>query len=257
MNKLNLMKYLIICAGALMLLTTSCVPFSKIKYFNDINQLNEPIANPMSSIKISPFDKLRVLVLSTDQETSAILNYSTGQSVTTGPSISYVVDASGYITFPFAGKIQVGGLTLVEAGETISNAINTIITNPEVYVYLIDPKITLIGEVYSQGSYIMSKEFLNVYEAMALGGGLSQYANRKNVILLRNENNKLTHYILDLSNSKITSSPLFYILPNDVIIVEPLRNKSWNMQSSTWMTILSSISSLLSIYYLTSFTMRY
>jgi len=257
MNKSNPVRYLIICTGVLMLLTTSCVPFSKIKYFNDINQLSEPVVNPMSSIKISPFDRLRVLVLSTDKETSAILNYSSGQNVTTGPAISYVVDATGFITFPYAGKIQVGGLTLVEAGEVISTSLKNIITNPEVFVTLVDPKITLIGEVFSQGSFPMSKEFLSIYEAVALGGGLTQFADRKNIILLRNENNKLTHYILNLNNSKITSSPLYYILPNDVIIIEPIRNKSWNMQSSTWMTVLSAISSLLSIYYMTSFTLRY
>jgi polysaccharide export outer membrane protein len=255
MNKFSWPKYFLVCISACMFLTTACVPFSKIKYFNDIDELSEPVVNPMKSVKISPFDKLRIIVLSTDEETSSILNF-TGQ-LTAGTTISYIVDEMGDITFPFAGKIHVGGLTLTDAGEIINKSLSSIITNPEVHISFIDNKITVMGEVYSQGTYPMNKDFLNIYESLALGGGLTQFADRKNVILLRNENNKLTLYKLNLSDSKIASSPLFYILPNDIIIVEPLRNKSWNIQSSTWVTLLSSLSALMSIYYMTTFTLRY
>ncbi|MCE5345230.1 MAG: polysaccharide biosynthesis/export family protein [Bacteroidales bacterium] len=242
---------------ASLMLTSACVPYSKLKYLSDIDELSEPVVNPIKPKTISAFDKLRIIILSTDEQTSNLLNYSessnsdqSNQSNTSG----YIVDETGNISFPFVGKIEVEGLTLLEAGDKINNAIKSIITKPEVIVSFIDNKITVLGEFTLQGSYPINGDFVTLYEALALGQGLSQYADRKNVILLRKENNKLMHYKLDLTSSKITSDPLYYILPNDIIIAEPLRNKSWGLQSSMLSTITTTLSLILSIFYITTIT---
>jgi len=232
----------------LLLLTTACVPYSKMRYFNDIDEFSEPVVNPMQSVTISPFDKLNIFIVSTDEQTSGILN-DRGEA-NEGNINGFVVDETGNISYPFVGKIQVGGLTLSEAGETISNTLSSIMTKPEVLVSFLNSNITVLGEVGAQGTFPIDKDFINIYESLALGGGLSQYADRKNIIVLRNENNKLIHYTVDLTNSKITTSSQFYILPHDIIIVEPLRAKSWSLQTSMFTTVLSTLSAILSIYYI-------
>ena len=74
----------------------------------------------------------------------------------------------------------------------------------------------------------------------------------KKVILIRNENNKIMHYRLNLSDSKISSKDYYYILPNDVIVVEPLKAISSSYQNITYTTILSSITTLIAILLFTN-----
>jgi polysaccharide biosynthesis/export protein len=245
----------------LVLITGSCAPYSSMKYFNDIDEFSEPVVNPMRSATISPFSKLNILVLSTDEQTSSILN-NTGQNVSgqnnSGTVKGFVVDEKGFINYPFVGQIKVVGLTLLQAGDTISQALhsNSIIKNPVVLVSFVENKITLLGEVNNQGAYAINKDFISIYESLALGGGLTQYADRKKIILLRNENNKMISYKLNLANSKIISNPLYYVLPNDILVVEPMRYKSWINQRSQLTTLLTSVTTLLSIYYIFMFRVK-
>ncbi len=235
----------------IIMFTSGCVPYSKLNYFNDINELTEPVANPIKSKTISSFDKISIIVLSTDTQTAALLNYTEPGNANNISTRGYIVDETGSINFPFVGKIKIGGLTLLEAGAEISKSISNIITKPEVILNFLDKKISVLGEVATQGTFVINSDFITIYESLALGGGLSQFADRKKVMLLRMENNKLMHYRLDLTNSKIASSPLYYILPNDIIIVEPLRNKSFSFQNSMISTLLATATGILGLYYIT------
>ncbi len=239
----------------MLVLTSACVPYSKIRYLNDIDEISEPVFNPIKPTTISPYNKLRIIVLSTDEQTANLLNYSEPGGSQNGNN-GYLVDEKGNINFPFVGTIGVGGLTLLEAGAKITDAISSIITKPEVIVSFLDNKVTVLGEFVSQGTRPINEDFISIYEAIALGGGLTQYADREKVILLRKENNKLMHYKIDLTTSKISSDPLFYIIPGDIIIVEPLRSKSGGLQSPILSVISTSISFLMSILYITTITSR-
>lgn len=246
----------------LFLITMSCTPIRKLKYLNDIDNFSEPfarnlqIASNLESITISPFNKLHIYVVSTDEKTSAILN-NWGEATGEGNINGFVVDENGEINYPYVGKIKLSGLTLQEAGEAVSNALTSITTKPVVLVRFLENQITVLGEVALQGTFPISKEFITIYESLSLGGGFTAFADRENVILLRMENNKIYPHKLDLTNSKITSSQYFYVLPNDIIIVEPLKKKSWNNQSSMLTTVLQIFSSLMSIFYVITLTARF
>jgi polysaccharide biosynthesis/export protein len=225
----------------LLLLISSCVPYSRLKYFNDINRIDEPVVNPVKVKTINSFDRIDIKVLSTDQQTADLLNFSGVKSA--NQLSGYIVDEYGNINFPFVGNIKVGGLTLAEAKEVIKKSIGSIIKEPEVIVTFENNTITVLGEVNTQGSYALTEDYVTIYKSLALAGGLTQYSNRRNIVLIRKEENKLVHYKLDLSNSKITSSPLFYVIPDDIIIVEPIHQKTWSTQNS----LIPSITSFFSI----------
>ena len=119
-------------------------------------------------------------------------------------------------------------------------------------VKYIDNQVTVMGEVRQQGVYPFIQDKFNIYEALGLGGGLTQYGDRKKVILVRNEGDKIMHYRLNLSDSKIAAKDYYYILPNDVIIVEPLNAISSSYQNITYTTILSSITTLIAVLLFTN-----
>jgi polysaccharide biosynthesis/export protein len=234
----------------ILILLVSCVPTKQLSYFNDINELVEPEINPRKQKIIMPFDKLYIKVQSIDPQTSLIFN-STDEVRNSGYGssgiIGYLVDENGNINFPFIGNINVGSLTTTQASEKIQKAMNEYVSNTSVIVKFIDNQVTVMGEVQRQGVYTFTHDKLNIYEAIALGGGLSRYGNRKNIILIRHVGDKIFHYKLNLSDSKITSKDYYYILPNDVIVVEPLNSIASSYQNITYSTILTTITTLIAV----------
>ena len=244
----TLFVYIIVTMGL------SCVPISKLRYFNDINELQAPVANPRGQKVILPFDRVYIQVFSIDERTNLIFSAMDNQGAgAVSGLIGYLVDENGNIDYPFTGKIKVSGFTTSEAAGVIQNTLNQYFSATEVIVKIIDNSITLLGEVQQQGVHSFSQERLNIYEALALGGGLTNYGDRKRVILIREEDKQIRHYRLDLSDSRIAGRDNYYVRANDVIVVEPLRNLSGTYGSNTLGLIFSSISMLISILIFTGF----
>jgi polysaccharide biosynthesis/export protein len=236
-----------------MITSVSCVPTKQLNYFNDLSDLAEPSVNPRTQKLIMPFDKLYIKVISIDPQTNQI--FGTTEEMRSGPSngiLGYLVDEKGNIYFPYVGSINVASLTTAQASEKIEKALNDYVSKTSVTVKYVDNQVTILGEVRNQGVYLFIQDKLNIYEALGLGGGLSQYGDRKKIILIRNEGTKILHYRLDLSDSKIAGKDYFYILPNDVIVVEPLKALSSSYQNITYTTILSSITTLIAVLLFTN-----
>jgi polysaccharide export outer membrane protein len=227
----------------------SCVPLKDVSYFNDINELAEPVVNPKIQKTITPFDKLYIKVLSTDSQTSQIFSLNEEMRISTQGSspLGYLVDEAGNINFPFVGRINVGSLSTYDAAIKIQTALNDYVSNTSVSVKFIDNQISVLGEVNNQGVFTFSQDKLTIYEAISYGGGITRYGNRKNIILVRQEGDKIMHHKLNLSDSKIASKEYYYVLPNDVIIVEPLSTVSTSYQNVTYSTILTTITTLVAV----------
>lgn len=238
---------------ATIILTASCVPINQLSYFNDLNELKEPEVNPRTQKLIMPFDRLYIKVISIDAQTNLIFGAS--EEMRSGMAngiLGYLVDEAGNINFPFVGNINVSSLTTAKAAEKIQKALDDYVPKTSVTVKYIDNQVTIMGEVQRQGVFSFIQDKLNIYEALGLGGGLTQYGDRKKIILIRNEGAKIMHYRLDLSDSKIAAKDYYYIMPNDVIIVEPLKALSTSYQNITYTTILSSITTLIAVLLFTN-----
>jgi len=241
-GKLSIVIFLLVFAS-------SCVPVGQLSYFNDIEELEKPVANPKTQKTILPFDRLYIRILSIDPQTREIFNIpeEARYSPSSDALIGYMVDEAGNIDFPFVGKVNVGSLTLEEAGTRIEQALGEYVANTTILVKFIDNQVSVLGEVQRQGVYAFTQERLNVYEALALGGGLTRYGNRKNIILIRQEGDRIMHHKLNLSDSKIASKDYYYILPNDVIVVEPLKSISSSYSNITFTTLLSAVTTMIGV----------
>jgi polysaccharide biosynthesis/export protein len=233
-----------------MICSVSCVPTKELKYFNDITELKEPGINPRVQKVIMPFDKLYIKVLSIDPVTTQMFGSTDEIRIGTAGSsgiLGYLVDEDGNINFPFVGDINVGSLTTSQASEKIQKALSDYVSNISIVVKYIDNQVTVMGEVLRQGVFPFTQDKLSIYEAIALGGGLSRYGDRKNIILIRTEGEKVMQYKLNLSDSKIISKDYYYILPNDIIVVEPLKAISSSYTNITFTTVLSAITTLIAV----------
>lgn len=235
---------------ALTLVMSSCVPVKDLRYFNNKNEMEQPVSNARTQKRIMPFDNLYIRVLSTDEKTAQIFNATEPFRNDVSPNlISYLVDENGNINFPFAGQIAVSGLTTTDASEKIQKALSEYIANTDVIVKYIDNKVTVLGEVQKQGVYNFSSDKLNVYDAIALAGGMTKYGNHKKVVLVRQENKNIMHYNLDLSTSDISATKYYFINPNDVLVVEPLWHISTSYENTTYTTLLTTITTLVTLLY--------
>jgi polysaccharide export outer membrane protein len=212
--------------------------------------MEQPVSNARTQKRIMPFDNLYIRVLSTDEKTAQIFNATEPFRNDVSPNlISYLVDENGNINFPFAGQIAVSGLTTTDASEKIQKALSEYIANTDVIVKYIDNKVTVMGEVQRQGVYNFTSDKLNIYDAIALAGGMTKYGNHKKVVLVRQENKNIMHYNLDLSTSDISATKYYFINPNDVIVVEPLWHISTSYENTTYTTLLTTITTLVTLLY--------
>lgn len=81
----------------------------------------------------------------------------------------YLVDNKGNIDFPVLGILHIGGLTKSEAENLIREKLKTYITEvPIVNVRMANYKISVMGEVTNPGSFVISNEKVNLFEALAM-----------------------------------------------------------------------------------------
>lgn len=244
---------LLILLSVIFMAGSSCVNLKSISYLNDLEELNGPIANPRTPKKIKPNDILYIRVVSTDSETTRLLNYyeSGGQSGSTpSNAMGYTVDNNGDIDFPFIGKINLLGLTADEAQLKIYDALGKVISNYTIIVRYLENKISVLGEVRRPGPITFNSDVLTIYEALAAAGGIAETGNFKKVVLIRQEGDNVMHYRLNLNSAEIASKPYYYIQPNDVILVEPSRVASWTANLPDVTSVLGIFTSIITLYML-------
>ena len=79
-----------------------------------------------------------------------------------------MVDNEGNIDFPVIGNIHIGGLTKSEAEQLIKDKLQSQFREvPIVTVRMVNYKISVIGEVAHPGTFTISNEKVNIFEALA------------------------------------------------------------------------------------------
>lgn len=97
------------------------------------------------------------------------------------------VRPDGKISLPLLGDVQAGGLTPKKLAESITQGFSNYVTNPEVMVQVASvnsKKYFVSGEVMKPGSFPLVVP-TTILEALAIAGGFREYADRKNILILR------------------------------------------------------------------------
>lgn len=196
----------------------SCASKKDILYFNDATaNENEPIV--YTERKIQPNDILNIQITSSKPELALLYNLPNTSTVN---SNGYLVTQEGFITLPVLGKIKIKDLE-IEAIETLLS--KTLIENkhlidPVVSVRLVNAKFTVLGEVKNPGTYTFNEQNISILQALGYAGDLTIQGKRKDVLLIREENNIRTYTTIDLTSKKWFEKS-YYLHPNDIIYVNP------------------------------------
>jgi polysaccharide export outer membrane protein len=159
----------------------------------------------------------------------------------------YTVDIAGFINVPTLGKIEVKGLTVEEIENKIKKLLEEYIKNPIVSVKLGGYKISLLGEVRSPGRYYLFNNRISIFDALAMSGDLKEYADRKNIKLIRETEKGTATILVDLTKGNLLESPYYYLKPNDILIVSPSKTQLRRANFPVITTAFAAISSLIVI----------
>ena len=230
---------------------TSCVPQKKMLLLKNAEMASENVSieyqNERSlDYKIKPGDNLFISAINMiDEKNSSALNGNRSNYLTTDAAIylnSYTVNKDGFIDFPLTGLVEVKNLTVEQAKNKLQESISMYVKETAVMVKLSNFDLTILGEVTRPGKYKVYQSEINILEALSLAGNLSTFAKTSSVKVVRRTDNGSEIVTLDVGNADILSSPYYYLKPNDIVYVEPLKIKQWGFSTFPYSTVMSLVS---------------
>lgn len=240
-----------------------CSSYKKSIYLRNDEVLEKAQQNNKQYVyRVMPKDELTITVSTSDPASSVPFYRKIGQAKDQASSaqcmnnaklLDYLVDNEGNIDYPVLGKLHVAGLTTRECEALIRKELQQYLNEvPNVTVRTSNYKISVLGEVKSPGTYTVSDERINIFQALALAGDMTVFSVRDDVQLLREDslgNRRVLH--LDLTSADIALSPDYYLQQNDIVYVKPTKAKvhsnTFSNNSSTWVSLMSLAATIASL----------
>ena len=248
-------------------LCVSCISNKDVIYLQDkgtaindstlIKELSKPY-------RVQVNDILSINVKALDNELTAIFNPVTSNTNNEikGQSGLYfngfTIDLHGNIKFPILGEINVLGFTIKEIEDKVKTELlaQYFKETAEIFVTvkLAGLRYTTVGDV-GTGVHTLYQDRVNIIEALANAGDINETGDRKDVLIVRQypDGQKIHH--IDLTDIAAMQSPYYYIQPNDIIMVKPLKRKAIGA-GQTAIQNITTIASIFSVLVSTIFLTR-
>lgn len=232
-------------------LLSSCVTARKVNYMQEPDRYIPSYADTLSfeDYELRIGDRLYVYVYSTDENVQKMYNAGGGNSSQMRQQMSngslggsydlytYLIDEEGYIDFPTIGKIFVQGLTTRDVKHKLEEELGTLLkeipgySTISVEVNIVNRSFSIIGA--QSGRYMINKEKMTIFEALALAGDLGEFNSRKEIKLVREKNGVTTIKTFDARSKDLVNSEYYYIEPNDIIYIRQIPGYSFGINHVT------------------------
>ena len=231
------------------LMLQACIPMRKVVYMKNNPIMDKEITTtpPVHQLEIG--DVLFVRVISLNDKSYEFFNVETNtNSPANNTSMANLylngstINSLGKIEIPVIGKVYLLGQNLEEAKKSIQKAVDEYLKDAIVIVKLANFQVTILGEVNRPGTFPVFKENVTIFEALAMAGDLSDYANRQKLKIVRTHNNKKKIYKVDLTDQQLLLSDFYYLRNDDMIYVEPLKYRTFRKSQSQ--IVLSALTTL-------------
>src|SRR5215471_14470062 len=172
------------------------------KKADDKKQVPQPPTN--DEYRLGPGDKLRIEVYKDTQ---------LSQSVQVRPD--------GKITLPLVGDLVAVDRTPIELRDTIAKQLKEYMTNPSVTVIVVEALAAtayVMGEVNHPGAVTLQGGPLTVIQALALAGGVKDFADTKNIRILRRSSTTMQTIPFNYKDAIRGAAPV-YLRPGDTVVV--------------------------------------
>jgi polysaccharide biosynthesis/export protein len=246
---------------SVIMIMSSCVTQKKLTYLQysstgdfSNNLIHDPrISVTPSAYKIMPYDNLFIRVITPDPQWSVLFNASPigqGGAMTeeSASLVGYPVDGNGDIEIPFVGKVEVSGKSLSEIKVKLDSVFKKYVVDAAITIRLVNNNISILGEVSRPGRYPLTKDCINVFEALSLAGDMDVYSNRQKVQLIRPSQYGPIVKEFSLSDRSILTSEFYFLMPNDILYVQPMKGKGFQSNSTIYSLFMTTITTALVIF---------
>jgi polysaccharide biosynthesis/export protein len=127
----------------------------------------------------------------------------------------------GKITLPLVGDIVAAGRTSAELRQTLTDELAEFVRNPEVTVIVVETvpmNVYVMGEVRSPGALPVKGE-TPILQVLAMAGGFTEWAKRKDIRVLRPGPNGETTLAFNYNDAVSGRARMLTVRPGDTIIV--------------------------------------
>jgi polysaccharide biosynthesis/export protein len=244
-----------LCSLWLVFSCSSCTTAKKLTIMQDLgpNETIRGLPRPAPVYHLKAKDNLYIGISTQDPDLSKISD-PTGNGMPLGlgyesPSSRSIngimVDSNGNITLPLLGKMAVAGMTVAQAEDSIRSIAKEYLKDATIKVRLLSYKLTIMGEVRSPGIYYNYNNYVTIFDAIGLAQGTSDYAKLSDVLVLRSTPRGTRSYSLNLNSKAVLLSEGYYLLPDDVVILQPGKNKGLQQKLPLVGIVVGSLSALL------------
>jgi polysaccharide biosynthesis/export protein len=225
--------YLVFVIGISMIMG-GCRSVQEVAYFQSKDTISQSALNPLFNYEppIQTNDVLSVFVSSLSPEASSYFNTFSAQErtgaadmYTMRSNVGYTIDPQGFIELPLVGKVKLAGLSTSQAKDTLTKRLQQYLQYPTVRLYYENFRVIVLGEVVRAGVYNITNEKITIPEALGLAGDLNIFADRKEVLLIREENGIKHYESIDLTKRDLFSAPYYYLRSNDILYVPPVKGR--------------------------------
>lgn len=223
----------------LLLFFGSCVSNKRFIYLQDkgnvVMDSAEHIKVQSYNYKIQNGDILYISLLSDDDKINKVFVPSAqGQGMMGGGAMGspyyftgFTVDPEGKVELPYVGKVKVAGMDLNGAREALSVELAKYFKQFFLQVKMAEFRFTITGAVNSPGQFFFQQNKVSLMDAILRAGDLRDNAIRHEIQLFRQYPEGVKMIKLDITDRSIMNSPYWYMQPNDLVYVLPLKSRPY------------------------------
>lgn len=192
--------------------------------------------------KLVPNNRLSILVYNHPELSTRDVRAQVAPSEERGALIAN----DGTINIPLVGVVRVSGLSERETANLLSREYSRYIKNAHVTVEVLNKRVFVIGEVKTPGRVNIIENSTNILEAIAGTGGLTDFAARNRIRVIRGTTENPIVKTIDLTNPNSLNLASLSLQPNDVVYVEPTELRQRNMAIAEQLPGINFVQSILS-----------
>lgn len=239
--------------GCILLLGSGCISHPDMAYMQDPVYMEPYLNYRTESYLVREYDNLIIRINSFDSELSDMMNQDdAGVRLTDSRGLlyfsSYTVAEDGSVNLPLLGKVVVKDKTTAEIASMLTLMMKDYENFPTVSVRLADFKVTVLGEVKAPGVKFYYSSKLTVFQALGMAGDLTPYGNRRQVKLIRETDQGTVIIPLDLTRTDLIESDYYFLRPDDVIYIEPVKARSFQLNKSNVELVTGILTTVLLFY---------
>jgi polysaccharide export outer membrane protein len=258
-KKLNFNKVIPLLGIIATIFSSSCVSNKHFLYLQDKGNTLEDSTGHIFiksyNYKIQVGDILYISLLSEDDNINKIFvpSAQAGQGAISIGSPYYftgfTVDPEGKVELPYVGKVIVAGLDLEGARTALSKELSKFFKVFFLQVKMAEFRFSILGSVNSPGQFFFQQNKVSIIDAILRAGDLKENAIRYEIQLFRQFPEGVKMIKLDITDRSIMNSPYWYMQPNDLVYVIPLKSRTIG-DFSNFQNSLTALTPILGSFFL-------